>query len=91
MSFETSSTLSINGVELTLSVRVLDEGLRNIYGVQPLFSVAEETPADLLPHILPVMPRALSQAHDLISENLLRASVDLIESSINATPKEQSA
>ena len=91
MSFETSSTLSINGVELTLSVRVLDEGLRNIYGVQPLFSVSEEPPADLLPHILPVMPRALSQAHDLISENLLRASVDLIESSINATPKEQSA
>ena len=88
MNFSASSTMAINGVEITLSVRVSDEGLRNIYGVQPLFSVSEETPADLLPNILPVMPRALSQAHDLISESLLRASVDLIESSINKGKEE---
>ena len=72
-----SSTMSINGLSVTLSVQLGRSFLRQQAG-NSVAALSDEELEDLLHRCLQGMPQALLQAHDSVSQGLLSASVGIL-------------
>lgn len=87
-----SSTLDINGVSVTLSVRVSAEGLQQLAGDVPISFSTEESLRRLAHSVSRGLPEQLHQAHSSVSQSLCVASIELLEESMPETkPQEEVA
>lgn len=79
-----SSTLDINGVSVTLSVRVSAEGLQQLAGDVPISFSTQESVERLAHSVTRGLPDQLHQAHSSVSQSLCVASIELLEDEVAA-------
>lgn len=92
MSFSTSSTLSINGVSVTLSVQVSAASLSKLLETCSI-SLTESDLEGLILKVQQGMPQALLQAQQSVSRSLLIGASEILQDEINvfAKPEEDAA
>lgn len=77
MNFSTTSTMSINGISVTLSVQCSDSSLRRLFEAS-LISLEDETLADLSRIVHAGMPDMLHQAHGSVCRSLLIGASEIL-------------
>jgi hypothetical protein len=87
-----SSTMSINGLSVTVSVQADRASLRRLFSDSAAVSSDEEF-EDLFSHCLLEMPKVLLQAHESVSRSLLIGASEILQDEINVltNPEEQAA
>lgn len=73
-----SLSMEFNGLAVSLSVQLKPEDVRQLVGDHPFVFSAEESVEHLAPVVAQELPKLLLQAHSLISQSLLAASIQLL-------------